>query len=176
MNKKSLACCGLVLSMLTTLPASPLSARDLSLNPSALSTADTVHSVKMVLSAPLIVSAVAADTISGDLRNASTSSSKQPHKQIDAGPIPDMTIKSVQDNPQGGRQVSLEDPHNAANKAVLNWPQSQNDPAAHFVVGQTVFFVPSQNGSGWMLRAEDGAALVFVPTAAASSDSHSQLL
>ena len=31
-------------------------------------------------------------------------------------------------------------------------------------------------GAGWMLRADDGAALAFVPTAQAAADSHSQTL
>ena len=49
----------------------------------------------------------------------------------------------------------------AAGRRFRPWAFSQ---AANFVAGQTVAFTPSPRGTGWMLRAEDGAVLTFVPT------------
>lgn len=97
-------------------------------------------------------------------------------REMDAGPIPDMRIKSVDHDEQGGRRVALEDPINPENKATLSWTQRTDDPAAQFVVGQTVAFAPSPKGAGWVLRAENGHALTYIPTVTASQDHHSGIM
>lgn len=133
---------------------------------SALSVAS---GVSLVVSGPFLLYTLgwasgAEDFAQGERRN------------IEAGPIPDMRVIAVEHTGQGSHQVALADPSNPENKAMLSWTERQDDPTAQFVVGQHIAFVPSPQGAGWVLRAESGAALAFVPTATAIDDSHSQTM
>jgi len=89
-------------------------------------------------------------------------SSDRQTARISTGPLPDMRVEAITQQADGGRSVALVDPANAANTARLQWPQREDNPAANFVQGQTVAFTASPQGTGWMLRAEDGAVLTFV--------------
>ena len=145
------------------------------LNGSEISVLVTSASVAMVVSGPVFLSAAGVrKTVDGS--KASTERKDDKPRRISAGPLPDMQVKSISNTPEGGRAVALQDPTNAENTAQLQWPQREDNPAANFVVGQTVAFTPSPQGAGWMLRAEDGAVLTFVPTAEAVDESRTSAL
>jgi predicted small lipoprotein YifL len=144
------------------------------LNNSAASVLITGSSVVMVVSGPFFLAAAAANAASD--ASEQSSERRDEKRKITAGVLPDMKVKSVDRTAEGGRQVVLEDPTNTENTATLQWPQREDNPAANFTVGEQVAFTPSPQGSGWMLRAEDGAVLTYVPTAQAAQDSHSATL
>lgn len=144
------------------------------LNNSEASVLLTGSSAVLIVSGPFFLSAAGVNKVaelSEDARER-----RDEKRRITAGELPDMKITSVEQTAEGGRQVVLEDPTNAENTATLQWPQRQDNPAANFVVGELVAFTPSPQGSGWMVRAEDGAVLTYVPTAQAAQDSHSATL
>ena len=160
-----LACAAVVTSLLVVAPAR---AGD-GLNRSEVSTLMTSVGASMLVSAPLLLAASAADKSSA----ASSRSGDRQARRVSAGPLPDMKVEAITQDADGGRSVALADPLDAANTASLHWPQREDNPAANFVLGQTVAFTPSPQGAGWMLRAEDGAVLTFVPAIEAASVSHS---
>jgi len=134
----------------------------------------TGSSAVLIVSGPFLLVGAAAKGAS----NASEQSSERrdEKRRISAGVVPDMKVTAIGQTADGGHQVVLEDPTNTENTATLQWPQREDNPAANFVVGERVAFTPSPQGSGWMLRAEDGAILTYVPTAQAAQDSHSATL
>lgn len=159
----SLLACGAAISALSAI--APAYAGD-GLNRSEVSTLVTSAGASMLVSAPLLLAASVAD-------KSSTASTGRQAGRISAGPLPDMKVEAITEDADGGRSVALADPLDAANTASLHWPQREDNPATNFVLGQTVAFTPSPQGAGWMLRAEDGAVLTFVPAIEAASVSHS---
>ncbi len=151
-------------------------AGDGNLNGSEISVLVTGSSVVMVVSGPVFLSAAGVNKTMDASKAASERRKDEKARRISAGPLPDMQVKSVDSTAEGGRRVMLEDPTSAENTAVLQWPQRQDNPAENFIVGQTVAFTPSPQGAGWMLRAEDGAVLTFVPTAEAMDESRTSTL
>ena len=139
------------------------------LNRSEVSTLVTSAGASMLVSAPLLLAASAADKSS----TASSQSGERATRRVSAGPLPDMKVEAITQDADGGRSVALADPRDAANTATLHWPQREDNPASNFVLGQTVAFTPSPQGAGWMLRAEDGAVLTFVPAIEAAQVSRS---
>jgi len=125
--------------------------------PSTLVVSDTAT---MRVSAALFGAAGGA-TAAADV--SSPSSKQDQALRISTGILPDMQVESITHDADGGRSVLLADTQNATNSATLHWPQREDNPASNFVQGQTVAFTPSPQGKGWMLRAEDGAVLTFVP-------------
>ena len=101
---------------------------------------------------------------------------REEKRRISAGPLPDLEVKSIETAADGGRRVTLEDPANAENRATLQWPKREDDPAAGFTVGAKIAFQPSPQGAGWMLRNPEGAALAFVPTIEAVDESRTRTL
>lgn len=92
----------------------------------------------LVISAPYFVSlALTHSAVAGSeaLTHASNKAS--------AGPLPPMRVTSVGPTPDGGSEVQLQDPAQAANTALLRWPVRNDAPAAGFRVGETVTFQPS---------------------------------
>ena len=172
---KPFVCAALLTAALATL--APAHAGDnMKLTNSQASVLVTASSVTLVVSGPVFLSAAGVNKVLDASEHAKQSRAERKAKRISAGPLPDMTVKSIDTTADGGRQVALEDPSNAENTATLRWPQREDNPAANFKLGERVAFTPSAQGAGWMLRAEDGAVLAFVPTAEAASDSHSALL
>ena len=139
------------------------------LNRSEVSTLVTSAGASMLVSAPLLLAASAADKSS----TASSQSGQGQARRVSAGPLPDMKVEAITQDADGGRSIALADPLDAANTATLHWPQREDNPASNFVLGQTVAFTPSPQGAGWMLRAEDGAVLTFVPAIEAAQVSRS---
>lgn len=137
-------------------------------NPSAISALVVSASAVMIISAPLFLSmeAVAA--------GAEKRRRDEPRPRVQ--PLPDMEVKSIDSKPDGGRSVRLEVPGEPDKHTVLAWPQREDNPAEGFQLGQTVAFIPSAEGAGWMLRDTAGTPLAFVPSAHAAGDSHSQTL
>lgn len=160
-----LACAAAISAMLVVAPAR---AGD-GLNRSEVSTLVTSVGVTMLVSAPLLLAASAANKSS----TASARSGERQARRVSVGPLPDMKVEAITQDADGGRSVALADPLDAANTASLHWPQREDNPAGNFVLGQTVAFTPSPQGAGWMVRAEDGAVLTFVPAIEAASVSHS---
>lgn len=156
------------------LPATPAHAGD-DMTGSEASMLVASASAMMIVSGPLYLSASSVNKVVEGSSKAFHGKDGKP-RRISAGPLPDMKVKSIDTTEEGGRRVALEDPSNPENTATLQWPQREDNPAANFVVGGTVAFTPSPKGAGWMLRAEDGAVLSFVPTAEAAGDSHSATL
>ncbi|MCD9088285.1 hypothetical protein [Stenotrophomonas sp. SY1] len=144
------------------------------LNASEASVLITGFSAVMVVSGPVFLSAAGVGKVTDMSRESQEK--RQDKRRISAGPLPDMKVKAIDQTADGGRSVALEDPANAENTAQLHWPQREDNPAANFVVGQTVAFTASPKGAGWMLRAEDGAVLTFVPTIEAADESRTQTL
>ena len=103
-----------------------------------------------------------------ELPDPTTTSARKAAK-LRALPLPDMTVRAVTTTDAGHRRVELATAGNPANQATLLWSLRQDDPAAHFAVGQTVAFTLNAKGTGWMLRADDGAVLAFVPASATAS-------
>ncbi len=142
------------------------------MNRSEVSTLVVSAGASMLVSAPLFVVANAANAVS----EASTQADgKRKAQRVSAGPLPDMQVKAITETAEGGRTVALQDPTNPDYSAQLHWPQREDNPAANFSVGQTVAFTASPKGAGWMLRADDGAVLTFVPTIEAAGDSRSRV-
>ena len=160
-----LACVAAISAMLVIAPAH---AGD-GLNRSEVSTLMTSVGASMLVSAPLLLVASAADKSSA----ASSRSGDRQARRVSTGPLPDMKVDAITQDADGGRSVALADPLDAANTASLHWPQREDNPASNFVLGQTVAFTPSPQGAGWMVRAEDGAVLTFVPAIEAAAVSHS---
>lgn len=101
----------------------------------------------LVISAPYFVSlALTHSAVAGSeaLSHASNKAS--------AGPLPPMRVTSVGPTPDGGSEVQLQDPAQAANTALLRWPVRNDAPAAGFRVGETVTFQPSPAGAGWTVQ------------------------
>lgn len=158
----SVACVVAVSCLLVTAPAHA----GADLNRSEVSTLVTSAGASMLVSAPLLLVASVAD-------KSSTAAGERQARRVSAGPLPDMKVEAITQDADGGRSVALADPLDAANTASLHWPQREDNPAGNFVLGQTVAFTPSPQGAGWMVRAEDGAVLTFVPAIEAASVSHS---
>lgn len=157
-----LACAAAISAMLGIAPAHA----GADLNRSEVSTLVTSAGASMLVSAPLLLVASVAD-------KSSTAAGERQARRFSAGPLPDMKVEAITQDADGGRSVALADPLDAANTASLHWPQREDNPASNFVLGQTVAFTPSPQGAGWMVRAEDGAVLTFVPAIEAASVSHS---
>lgn len=162
------ATCGALLAPL--LAMSPAHAGDdmSDKSPSAISTLVVSASAVMILSAPLFLSMEAVA--------AGTRKRRRDEPRPRAQPLPDMAVTSIEAKPDGGRSVRLEVPGAPDKHTVLAWPQRQDNPAEGFQLGQTVSFIPSAEGAGWMLRDTAGTALAFVPSAQAAGDSHSQAM
>lgn len=157
-----LACAAAISAMLVIAPAHA----GADLNRSEVSTLVTSAGASMLVSAPLLLVASVAD-------KSSTAAGERQARRVSAGPLPDMKVEAITQDADGSRSVALADPLDAANTASLHWPQREDNPASNFVLGQTVAFTPSPQGAGWMVRAEDGAVLTFVPAIEAASVSHS---
>ncbi|WP_282271369.1 hypothetical protein [Stenotrophomonas sp. PS02298] len=157
-----LACAAAISAMLVIAPAHA----GADLNRSEVSTLVTSAGASMLVSAPLLLVASVAD-------KSSTAAGERQARRVSAGTLPDMKVEAITQDADGGRSVALADPLDAANTASLHWPQREDNPAGNFVLGQTVAFTPSPQGAGWMVRAEDGAVLTFVPAIEAASVSHS---
>ena len=144
------------------------------INGSQASVLITGSSVVMVVSGPIFLSAAG---VRGAADMSKESSERREEKRrISAGTLPDLEVKSVETAADGGRRVTLEDPANVENRATLQWPKREDDPAAGFTVGEKVAFQPSPQGAGWMLRSPQGAALAFVPTIEAVDESRTHTL
>jgi len=144
------------------------------LNGSEVSMLVAGSSAVMVVSGPIFLSAAGVRGAADMSRESSERRAEK--RRISAGPLPDLEVKSVETAADGGRRVTLEDPANAENRATLQWPKREDDPAAGFTVGSKVAFQPSPQGAGWMLRNPEGAALAFVPTIEAVDESRTQTL
>ena len=144
------------------------------LNGSEVSMLVTGSSVVMVVSGPIFLSAAG---VRGAADMSKESSERRDEKRrASAGKLPDLEVKSVDTAADGGRRVVLEDPANVENRATLQWPKGEDDPAAGFTVGTKIAFQPSPQGAGWMLRNPEGAALAFVPTIEAVDESRTRTL
>lgn len=144
------------------------------INGSQASVLVTGSSVVMVVSGPIFLSAAGVRG-AADMSRESRER-REEKRRISAGPLPDLEVKSIETAADGGRRVTLEDPTNAENRATLQWPKREDDPAAGFTVGSKIAFQPSPQGAGWMLRNPEGAALAFVPTIEAVDESRTRTL
>ncbi|WP_296251096.1 hypothetical protein [uncultured Stenotrophomonas sp.] len=144
------------------------------INGSQASVLVTGSSVVMVVSGPIFLSAAGVRG-AADMSRESRER-REEKRRISAGPLPDLEVKSIETAADGGRRVTLEDPANAENRATLQWPKREDDPAAGFTVGAKIAFQPSPQGAGWMLRNPEGAALAFVPTIEAVDESRTRTL
>lgn len=144
------------------------------INGSQASVLVTGSSVVMVVSGPIFLSAAGVRG-AADMSRESRER-REEKRRISAGPLPDLEVKSIETAADGGRRVTLEDPANAENRATLQWPKREDDPATGFTVGAKIAFQPSPQGAGWMLRNPEGAALAFVPTIEAMDESRTQTL
>jgi hypothetical protein len=171
--KRLLAATALTCTLALVLPAAPVRAGD-NMDNSDVSMLLVGGSAVMVVSGPVYLSAAGVNRVT-ELSRASNGR-RDGKPRISAGPLPDMQVKEIAQTADGGRSVTLQDPLDPENTARLQWPQREDNPAANFVPGQTVAFTPSPRGTGWMLRAEDGAVLTFVPTIEAADDSHTSTL
>lgn len=161
-------------SLMAGVPVGTAQAGDIKLNGSQASMLVTGFSVVMVVSGPVFLSAAGVRNVAD--KSKESRERRHDKRRLSAGPLPDMQVKQITSTADGGRAVALEDPLNPENTAHLQWPQREDNPAANFVLGQTVAFTPSPQGAGWMLRAEDGAALTFVPTIQAADESRTSTL
>jgi len=171
--KRLLAATALSCTLALVLPAAPVRAGD-NMDNSDVSMLLVGGSAVMVVSGPVYLSAAGVKRVTGLSRESN--GRRDGKRRISAGPLPDMQVKEIAQTADGGRSVTLQDPLDPENTARLQWPQREDNPAANFVPGQTVAFTPSPRGTGWMLRAEDGAVLTFVPTIEAADDSHTSTL
>lgn len=164
----------LAIAIAACLGLTPAQVRAGELNGSQASVLVTGSSVVMVVSGPIFLSAAGvrgATDMSKESRER-----REEKRRISAGPLPDLEVKSIETAADGGRRVTLEDPANVENRATLQWPKREDDPAAGFTLGSRIAFQPSPQGAGWMLRNPEGAALAFVPTIEAVDESRTRTL
>ena len=134
-------------------------------------------SAVVVLSVPLMASygvAAGSGKVIKGVVTGSRSIAGSGGTRVAAVQLPPLEVRAVATQADGSRRVDLQDPTNAENTAQLHWPSREDDPAAGFVVGEMVDFVPSQEGSGWTVHAPGGQALAYVPTAESARDAHSE--
>lgn len=130
----------------------------------------------LVISAVLTVSIpLAASTGLSQLSSApfKASARHSRSKRTPAQPVPAMEVKEVNRTPDGDWTVALQVPGQAEQTATLAWPARTDNPAAGFVVGETVAFVPTPAGSGWNVHDRAGKSLAYVPTDYAAADNAS---
>ena len=122
-------------------------------------------SATLVVMIPVFVSMGSVASVIGPLLNGVEGSSSRRATQ----PLPKMKVAAVRDTAQGGREVELVTLEGAEQgKALLSWPQMQEDPTGGFKVGEAIEFQPTQGGSGWLAHTDDGKALAFLPVANAT--------
>jgi len=131
-----------------------------------------IVSVILVVSAPLAASAGLKDFSEGAVRN-STRGRATPREKARA--LPPMEVKDVKTEADGAATVQLQVPGDPQQVARLQWPAQVDSPAAAFVVGQQVHFIPTATGSGWNLHDAQGTLLAYAPTAYAAGDNDSAL-
>jgi len=155
----------------------------LTLAPAAHAGEDLNSSEGFFLSSTLIVAAlvsapfVLASEGVGSLARASTRSDPQAPKSRRSaeGNIPDMEIKEVDEDENGGRRVHLQAPDNPEHTITLIWQQREDNPTSGFREGARIAFQPSPQASGWLLRDDTGTALSFIPVAGNAAENHSAL-
>lgn len=162
---RSFATPALALILASSLLAPPARAGELN-----SSEATVFISVALTLSIPLAASAGLAGLSAAPFK---ASDRHKAAKRVPATPLPEMEVKEVTPLPDGGRRVQLQVPDQEDQTATLEWPARADDPAAGFVVGQTVAFVPTPAGAGWNVHDAAGRQLAYVPTAYAAADSTS---
>ena len=122
-------------------------------------------SATLVVMIPVFVSMGSVASVLSPLLNGAEGSSSRRATQ----PLPKMKVAAVRDTAQGGREVELVTLEGEGQgKALLSWPQMQEDPAGGFKVGEAIEFQPTQGGSGWLAHTDDGKALAFLPVANAT--------
>lgn len=132
------------------------------------SEASMVITSVIVISMPLAMSARMFEYSTAPSQGKDTPATPERTK---AAELPPMQVKAVEERKEGGRQVQLQVPGHADQTATLKWPAvTGQDPAAAFVVGQTVHFSPTPAGSGWTVRDTAEKPLAYVPTAYAAND------
>lgn len=129
-------------------------------------------SVFVVVSAPLAVSTDLVKMSAAPFKRGSSRGSAPREK---AGELPPMEVKDVESAPGGDWKVHLQVPGRDDHTATLAWPAREDAPAAAFVVGEQVRFVPTDTGAGWNIQNADGKTLAYAPTAYAAQDSSSEL-
>ena len=142
-------------------PVAAGSPSQMTLTPSDQSTL----SVTLVVLIPVFVSVGSVASVIGPLLNSVEGSSSRRATQA----LPKMKVAAVRDTARGGREVELVTLEGEAQgKALLSWPQMQEDQAGGFKVGEAIEFQPAQGGSGWLAHRDDGKALAFLPVANAT--------
>lgn len=139
-----------------------------------LNSSETAVMVSLVLtvSVPLAASAGLVELSKAPFKASEKNRSRTPAR-VPAQPLPDMQVKDVKTDPQGGCEVQLQVPGKDDQTATLTWAKRDGSPADGFVVGQTVAFVPTPTGAGWNINDTTGKPLAYVPTASAAADSAS---
>ena len=162
---RSFATPALALILASSLLAPPARAGDLNSSETTM-----LISIVFTVSVPFAASVGLAELSAAPFK---ASAKRNAVKRVPAKPLPEMEVKAVTTNTEGGRTVQLQVPGKDDQTATLEWPARADDPGAGFVVGQTVAFVPTPAGAGWNVHDAAGRQLAYVPTAYAAADSAS---
>ncbi|WP_313275338.1 hypothetical protein [Stenotrophomonas sp.] len=132
---------------------------------SAVSAVVSVYAISFIAVSPVLLVAGGSKAVGESTRR---------EKPAKAAALPPMAVQAVERRPDGGYHVALQRPEAPEQNALVNWPARPDNPAAQLKVGDVLTFAPTDAGAGWMVQADDGAALAFLPTPEAAATQASE--
>jgi len=90
-------------------------------------------------------------------------------------PIPDMEVKTIDEDENGNPQVRLQDANNPAHFIILTWINRKDNPIEELEIGQRIHFQPSPQRSGWLVQDTTGKNYAFIAATDPEVDNHSAL-
>jgi hypothetical protein len=127
----------------------------------------------VVITAPVWLTFNASDKMLDASNKDGTGKGKATKGTTKAGPMPPLTVEKVEPQANGQVDVTLKHP-DSADRAVVQWPARENNPANTLQVWDVLDLTPTAVGSGWMVAKGGGEALAFLPTEGAVQNQMSE--